>query len=526
MTKLSREDYLATIRATLTQQTPLNGEDIEALQGALKGVNLYGGEIDGDAGNGTLSGIATFLMSEDIKAENDERIIRKLGNPTLDMVQAYKKDPAFTRFFMQETMPQLYVINQTVIEDCLKDGSISPAENKDLLVALNALAYLPTHETSNNTLIAKALADYLKDNQSVELVDNIPIEYYPYLVKNGQAETLEEIIEFNGVLAQRQREIIEAIPYAAEANKVSPELMKAIWGVESLFGEKIVSGGNCEGDWHFSDDTWDLMMSRYGEKIAQLIKRDFPGEDSRKIAEEITANKDKPGELAKYQYHPAISAYGASFLLANDAKSMGYDPSKRENWKHVYSAYNIGGKSSIILHNMIKEGDTRPAVDVLGVVAKQNPLYFGEETTAEQALENMETSLTGFHHRYYELFRNTDRICAQERNLVLEEKSQRELEEQQHRDAERQFLVDDRKRSEQEETWKSRVTHVVSIPISTQEEKSRGIFRFRIDWEATKKQNEGNAIEENIGDTTPPAQQEADTTSKPEPIIISPDNNF
>lgn len=186
----------------------------------------------------------------------------------------------------------------------------------------------------------------------------------------------------------RQTAIVMTIPLAAEAAGVSPHLMKGMWGVESSFGTNLVSGTGCEGDWQFSQGTWDTIMERYGDKIVEQIKEDYPDR-----AADIAANHSRAGTLNEYQYDPIVSTYAAAFLMKDDAKTMGIDPTKRQNWGMTYAAYNVGSGNARKLVQMEAHGDQRAAMGVIGSAARHNPMFYKGGANAHLTLTRYDSKV-------------------------------------------------------------------------------------------------------------------------------------
>ncbi|MCK5385532.1 MAG: hypothetical protein KAJ29_08115, partial [Alphaproteobacteria bacterium] len=230
----------------------------------------------------------------------------------------------------------------------------------------------------------------------------------------ARAPDTKEAIDM--LLDERRSLIIQTIPLAGEATGVSPEIMKAVWGVESDYGNNLLSPTMCKGDWQFAGGTWNSIMERYGDKIAEHLKENHPGYE--KIADNIMANNTNRGALDHLKFDPVVSTYAASYLKMDDARVVGIDPSKTKNMVTVYSAYNIGSLDAKKLHQMSQNGDTRSAQAVIGSNARNNPLYFKGNVTADTALARMGKELTRHHEEYYKRFGNLERELAQEGTLL------------------------------------------------------------------------------------------------------------
>jgi len=406
----SREEYISIIKDKLAQETPLNKQDIWDLQTALKETGHNPGRIDGYEGKNTYAGIKDF-----IKTDEGKEAIPKLGAPALGIVEKYEKDPDFRRSIIQESMPATHLATlQNIVERYLEDGTPPSGNKTDMLISLDEMGYnIKDPDVYNEKEVTHALNDYLHDNP--EAMKTTSIAHYPSLVKYGHADTLKEILKDPEVLEARRKLVIGTIPFAAEATSVSPGLMKSTWGIESSYGKDIVSGTKCEGDWHFTDGTWNSIMSQNGEEIANLIKQNHSGEEYERIAEEIIAKKDIPGALAKYQYHPVVSTYGAAFLMKSNARSLNVDPSERQNWKPIYSAYNISPSDAKTLLSMARHDDPRSAQQVIGKNARNNPPYFGGDVTAKVALGRIDKQLETHHNEYHERFGRLEREIVQAR---------------------------------------------------------------------------------------------------------------
>ncbi|MCK5384915.1 MAG: hypothetical protein KAJ29_05010 [Alphaproteobacteria bacterium] len=230
----------------------------------------------------------------------------------------------------------------------------------------------------------------------------------------ARAPETKEAIDM--LLNERRELVIQTIPLATEATGVSPETMKAVWGVESNYGENLLSATKCKGDWQFTGATWNNIMKKYGDEIAEHLKENHPGYD--KIADNIIANNTNRGTLDHLKFDPVVSTYAASYLKMDDARVIGIDPSKTENMVPIYSAYNIGSPDAKKLYQMSQNDDTRSAQAVIGSNARNNPLYFKGNVTAGVALARMGEELTRHHKEYYERFGALESELAQKATVL------------------------------------------------------------------------------------------------------------
>ena len=192
----------------------------------------------------------------------------------------------------------------------------------------------------------------------------------------------------NFTLNDRQEAIVATIPLAAETAGIHPNIMKAMWGVESGFGTLLNSPTGCEGDWQFSQATWDTIMKRYGDDIAEAIKENFP-----ERAAELTANYKTAGSINEYQHDPIVSTYAAAFLMQDNAGYLKIDPSKEENGRCLYMAHNVGGPKAKTVNNMFENGDTRSVESVIGDAATKNPLFYSGGANARLAITRYDSGL-------------------------------------------------------------------------------------------------------------------------------------
>lgn len=196
-------------------------------------------------------------------------------------------------------------------------------------------------------------------------------------------------------IGERQEIVADTIPKAAEATGIDPDFLKGLWGIESSFGQDLVSPTGCEGDWQFSQGSWNWMMDAHGAEIAQLIEADFPekAQEIRDNLSQIDGSNSRRGPLDHMQYDPVVSTYAAAFLNKTNADTMGIDPSQSENWGLLYSAYNIGAGDSAELLAMQEAGDMSNAMRAIGQNAKNNPLFFSGGATANEALGRYQSSI-------------------------------------------------------------------------------------------------------------------------------------
>lgn len=218
-------------------------------------------------------------------------------------------------------------------------------------------------------------------------------------------------------IGERQQTVVDTIPDAAKAVGIDPDFMRGLWGIESSFGQNLMSPTGCEGDWQFSQGTWDSIMKKDGAKIADLIEAEYPLK-----AMEIRQNHQNRGSLNEYQYDPVVSTYASAFLTQRNAVSMGVDPMQRESWSVLYAAYNIGAGNAKELQAIEASGSQRAVMNEIGSAARHNPLFFKNNASAGDALARyqsvIETRLEDYDKQLAHLERPTITLASVETPLT------------------------------------------------------------------------------------------------------------
>lgn len=200
-------------------------------------------------------------------------------------------------------------------------------------------------------------------------------------------------------IGERQRLVAETIPEVAAELGLSEDYMQGLWGYESTFGQNLMSPTGCEGDWQFSQGTWDNVMRDYGEQIAAHIEEDYPEK-----AAEIRANHDRAGSLNEYQYDPVVSTWASGYLNLENSRALGIDPSQESSFGMMYAAYNIGPGNAETLKAAAESGDQRAIGPRLGNVATWNPSFFTGGASGAEALERYSSVIHQREDDYERLF--------------------------------------------------------------------------------------------------------------------------
>lgn len=309
----------------------------------------------------------------------------------------------------------------------LKNNQSQPEQNKDILTDKSVSNLFKSFGFSNDDMeYLRQTGEKVRSGETniFTATKNIyeRIENPQKTLSSNEAKAAVEAREpqtnsaINMPLEERRDLVIQAIPKAAKAAGVSPETMKAVWGVESGFGKNLTSPKNCKGDWQFTNPTWNSIMKRYGDEIAKHIKENHP--EYTQTADKLAANNEQYNALNDLKFDPIVSTYAAAYLKMDDAKVIGVDPSKQENRAQLYSAYNIGSPDAKKLHKMATSNDQHSAQAVIGDSARTNPLYFKGDVTAKIALARMEEELGRYHDKYYKLFGKLEKDIAQETTLA------------------------------------------------------------------------------------------------------------
>ena len=186
----TREAYEAIIIDKLTQQTPLNGEDIEALQTALKGIDLYHGNIDRDP-----RGLTCGAMIEFLKTENAQPVLTSLGPTAQGIINKYDEYHVVDRLTRQSGFSKEALSGYDKdIRDFLQKDEITITDKVDLMVSLNALGYkIKDLEVYDNKEISGALTEYLTENP--EMMTTTSTLRFRDMMKEGYAPQLREIAQ-------------------------------------------------------------------------------------------------------------------------------------------------------------------------------------------------------------------------------------------------------------------------------------------------------------------------------------------
>lgn len=191
-----------------------------------------------------------------------------------------------------------------------------------------------------------------------------------------EAKALYEELEHAGnrPINETQQRIAEAIPEAAEAAGIHPDLLRGVWGIETNYSQADLYGGDAQGHFQFIAGTWDDTFNKH---IASLPP------ELRSIAE--TAQSQGHGAVQNLKFHPEISAHMSAHYLSDVASDLGVDPMNLDNAGDIFMGYNLGpGNASRVLNGeFLHPGNSKAAA--------ANPLFFNNVGSAADVRRNYQS---------------------------------------------------------------------------------------------------------------------------------------
>ena len=176
---------------------------------------------------------------------------------------------------------------------------------------------------------------------------------------------------------------------------ISPEYLKAIRGIETHFGTDMKSGTGSQGPYQFTGRTFNLMINRHGEQIAQDLRGIGQDELADKVLASQAGNVDRT-----LRYDPYVSTYAAAFFT----KENGINTMDNDNWGRAYAAHNIGlgGLNTVVANlNTSNVGavlDRKYNPDP----ARNNPYFFRGGASGQTVLNRYQHEVESWHGRYDE----------------------------------------------------------------------------------------------------------------------------
>lgn len=184
----------------------------------------------------------------------------------------------------------------------------------------------------------------------------------------------------------RQKSVVAAMPHAAEAAGVSPDLLKGLWGVESGFGKNLISPTGCKGDFQFTRGTFRSVMNTYNDQIAFSIEKDL---GNKALADKVRSFKGaSANNIESYRNDPVIATYAAAFYSKEVAQAVKVDPKLNSSFGEIYAGYNVGPGNALKLKKLETSGSDASAKAVLGYVAQVNPMFYKGGANGAEALAN------------------------------------------------------------------------------------------------------------------------------------------
>lgn len=189
----------------------------------------------------------------------------------------------------------------------------------------------------------------------------------------------------------RQKAVIAAMPAAAQAAGVSPDLLKGLWGVESGFGTNLTSPTGCKGDFQFTRGTFRSVVNEYNEQIASSIEKDM---GNKALADRVRAMKGQSAsQMGPERDNPTIATYAAAFYAKEVAQAVKVDPKQESSFGAIYAGYNVGPGNALKLKRLEAQGSDASAKAILGYVAQVNPMFYKNGANASEALANYQNAV-------------------------------------------------------------------------------------------------------------------------------------
>ncbi|MCB1783851.1 MAG: transglycosylase SLT domain-containing protein [Alphaproteobacteria bacterium] len=232
----------------------------------------------------------------------------------------------------------------------------------------------------------KGVNDFVRDNFHIENPRATVRAMAPNVPSLGKIE-----------VGDRQQAVVGAIPKAAEVTGVDPKFMKGLWGFESSFGNNLKSGSGCEGDWQFSEGTWQGVMKQHGKEMVAEIKKAYP--ESPEIAEKFEAAL-KAGKTHDFQYDPVVSTFAAAHLIKDNAQTLKIDPKDQDTWKYQYAAYNVGPGRAAMMRKEEASGSTKDMGAAIGRDAALNGSFYKNGAAAGTVLARYQKAIESRYDDY------------------------------------------------------------------------------------------------------------------------------
>jgi|GEM_PF-5087025 len=369
-------DLQAYLNMDESEISSLSGHIIALIQRALSGLGFYVTNeshnyyADGIVGPATTHGLR--LAAEGGVDYALENLVQKLGNDDL------------SRTDIMHLQTDLHALGYESVGAV--DGIFGPQTTSAMV---QFLGNNPEHISAIDSTMMAYLNTYAERSELEELFADHPAAL-SLLAEAPLASAQRTAIpcrypEYDISVNERQSAVNEAITNAAHETGVDPDFMRALWGYESGFGTNLVSNTGCEGDWQFSQATWDTIMERYGDDIAAHIQAEYPNK-----AEELLNNHGIDGSLNAYQYDPVVSTWAAAYLIQENARNAGIDPTDPSTRGMQYAIYNVGpGAAGLIQSNLDNSQPIGRIIDTRYATwapARNNPTFFRGGADASEAL--------------------------------------------------------------------------------------------------------------------------------------------
>ena len=211
-------------------------------------------------------------------------------------------------------------------------------------------------------------------------------------------------------IGEKQNRVNDVLADAAKSAGVSLNTMHGIWFVESRFSTiKEVSSTGCSGAFQFTRGTWAEEMLKHGDEIAARLQAKGFTEDAAIALKyhQALVNKDikvSDAGLQSQRFNGHIAAYASAYYIADIAHRNHIDAGNEKEGGKLYAAYNVGEGSLRQLVNLAEAGNGSNAMDVLGRVARLNPMFYQGGATGSEALANYQAAIDNGNRQYSKAF--------------------------------------------------------------------------------------------------------------------------
>lgn len=223
-------------------------------------------------------------------------------------------------------------------------------------------------------------------------------------------------------VGEKQNNVNDVLADAARVNGINIATMRGMWHVESKFSSiREVSSTGCSGPWQFTQGTWAEMILKHGDKIAARLDAQGHTEDAAialryhnaLVNREIRVND---AGLQSQRFNGHISTYAAAHYMADISRRQGLDAMNVRDGGKIYAAYNVGETAMRTLQRLERSGSDSNAMQVVGRVARLNPMFYQGGANGAEALANYQAAVENGTRQFSRVFSDTPALTQTAEN--------------------------------------------------------------------------------------------------------------